>query len=84
MKTMKILLIHTNGTSIDVDMSYKFKLDEELDFEKHRNDTGCDAPDITMYKAEDGMLKVLYCVGNYDNVPAYTQIMRQKQRESYK
>lgn len=23
MKTMKILLIHTNGTSIDVDMSYK-------------------------------------------------------------
>lgn len=61
-----------------------FKLDEELDFEKHRNDTGCDAPDITMYKAEDGMLKVLYCVGNYDNVPAYTQIMRQKRRESYK
>lgn len=143
---MKILLIHTNGISIDVDMSYKtlddaraalkkaydetkpctfdaecenmsycgekyviasdnsvyytkdfdddnlenaklefiFKLDEELDFEKHRNDTGCDAPDITMYKAEDGMLKVLYCVGNYNNVPSYTQIMRQKRRESYK
>ena len=61
-----------------------FSLDEELDFEKHRDRTGCDAPDITMYKIEDSMLKCLYRVGDYDNVPAYRKIMRQKRRESYK
>lgn len=39
MKTMKILLIHTNGTSIDVDMSYKTLDDARAALKKAYDET---------------------------------------------
>lgn len=38
MKTMKILLIHTNGISIDVDMSYKTLDDARAALKKAYNE----------------------------------------------
>lgn len=41
-----------------------------LDFEKHSNTVGFDAPDITMYRVTGNSLKMIWRVGDYHNSEA--------------
>lgn len=42
----------------------------KMNFETHGDTIGCDAPDITMYRLEDGTHKPIWSVGDYDNSEA--------------
>lgn len=61
--------------SLDVNnLEYKFTLDEDLDFEKHNDNVGFDAPTCTMYKVDSDKTEFLYSVGMYSNTPAVDMV----------
>lgn len=55
---------------------FVFKLDEELDFSKHTNNVGFDAPDCIMFRVDNGKLYEMYHVGMYRNTPAVDEVMK--------
>jgi len=71
-------VLYTNrfDTLETAQLEFIFKLDEGLDFSKHTNNVGFDAPDCIMFRVDNGKPYEIYRVGMYHNTPAVDEVMK--------